>query len=75
MAHDGDILQIKVFSAHDGYAKRAMDIVAGQVNVYLSNYPAELVHSIQPQVTEFTDTEGESHETCTRYTVLVTLRS
>lgn len=71
MAFDGDILQIKVFSdwlGDDECAQR----VAKKVNDYLHNYPAELVVSVTPSVTEKTFPDGGSSM---RYTVTVVLRS
>lgn len=67
MAFDGDILQIKVFTETHEYGGRAMAAVTKEVNAYLSGYPANLVHSITPQVTQ--------SEEMTRYTVTVVLRS
>jgi hypothetical protein len=75
MAHDGDILSIKVFTDCDKWAGRAVHAVTKEVNDYLSNYPAELVQSLQAQVTEFTDTGGDYPVQLTRYTVTVVLKS
>ena len=64
--HDGDILQIKAFTDW-GRTDAVLSLVENEVNKYLRNYPAELVHSIHTQVTELHDGF--------RYTVTVTLRS
>lgn len=49
--HDGDVLQIKVFSEM-GCTDAVIALVESRVNKYLANYPAELVQSIQSQITE-----------------------
>lgn len=66
MAFDGDILQIKVFT-EVGHTDAIVSFVESAVNKYLHNYPADLVHSIQAQISEGND--------WLRYTVTVTLRS
>lgn len=77
MAYDGDVLQVKVFSDVSKWASRAIASVTTSVNEYLRNYPADLVHSVTTQVTEFRDTGGDypQGEEMTRYTVTVVLRS
>lgn len=70
MAFDGDIVQIKTFS-ENGKTDAVISLVENEVNKYLRNYPADLCHSIQAQVTE---TVVDSI-IWFRYTVTVVLRA
>lgn len=75
MAYDGDVLQIKTLTAIDAFAGHAAIKIDEMVNAYLSNYPADLVQSIQMNVTEVTDTSGDYPVASTRYTATIVLRS
>lgn len=77
MAFDGDIVQIKVFSSVHEHASKAVTEVESNVNAYLSNYPAALVHSIQAETRDFVDPKWDidGPELVTRYTVTVVLKA
>lgn len=71
MAYDGDIIQVKVFSAW-GDDDKVHHRIERQVNDYLHNYPADCVVSVVPQVSEQMFSSGAS---AMRYTVTVVLRA